>query len=379
MKKFLSALPALVFIGFVGVFSLAFFRPDREFSPRENRPLAGPPRFSAEGFFMPGWSAEQKENGFTKRFENYLTDQFFLRDNWITLKSLTELAAGKGDASGVYVGAEGLLVSRQERPPAGRVERNALSVEKLALEAGIPVYFTLVPGQADIWADRLPANAKNYSGRAVVEEALALVKSARYVDTFAALEARRSEDIFFATDHHWSALGAHCGYAALVREMGLEPAALGAPFEAIPGFYGTASSACGLFPGAGDTVLLYERCEGVRVTAFDGGEKEISVYDMAAAEGKDKYAVFFGGNYPRMVLQGTDEALPRLLLLKDSYANAELPFLAGHFSEIHVIDLRYFTGSVYKYIEENGIDAAAVSYSIGNFSTDDNLKKLYIK
>ena len=59
--------------------------------------------------------------------------------------------------------------------------------------------------------------------------------------------------------------------------------------------------------------------------------------------------------------------------MKDSYANCEIPYLCRNFSEIHVVDLRYYKESIAAYIENNGIDVAVVSYSVANFSEDTNI------
>ena len=64
---------------------------------------------------------------------------------------------------------------------------------------------------------------------------------------------------------------------------------------------------------------------------------------------------------------------PRLLIIRDSYADSLVPFLTPHFSEIHLLDLRYYKLSIADYIAQNGIDQALVLYSVPNFVTDSNL------
>ena len=82
--------------------------------------------------------------------------------------------------------------------------------------------------------------------------------------------------------------------------------------------------------------------------------------------------MFLGGNQPLAVVK-TGMAGERLLILRDSYADCMAPFLTGSFSEIHLIDLRYYRMSISDYVRENGIDAAAVVYSLKNFSEDRNV------
>ena len=59
--------------------------------------------------------------------------------------------------------------------------------------------------------------------------------------------------------------------------------------------------------------------------------------------------------------------------MRDSYSDALAPFLAQRFSEVHLLDLRYYRAPVSAYAAENGIDAICVLYSVQNFISDRNL------
>lgn len=62
---------------------------------------------------------------------------------------------------------------------------------------------------------------------------------------------------------------------------------------------------------------------------------------------------------------------PRLLLIRDSYSDSLTPFLTQSFSQIHLFDPRYNLSSIQGYIQDNGIDAVAVLYSIPNYIADE--------
>ena len=228
---------------------------------------------------------------------------------------------------------------------------------------------------AAVWQDRLPAHAQNADQQALIDEIYALTPSAAHVDVFSALSAHASEPIYFKTDHHWSSLGAYYGYAAISEAMELTPSKLPDPFLTRSGFFGTASSACGLRPGSGDTIELRVPAEAAQSVAVfeNSGEQSASLYDESALDKADKYTVFFGGNHPRVVIRSASASGGKLLYLKDSYANACAPYWTGSFSEIHLIDLRYYKKSIADYIAENGIDQVLVSYSLANFVSDSNL------
>ena len=263
--------------------------------------------------------------------ETYITDQFFARDAWVSLKAASERVLGKTDLNGVFVCRDGLLVQRFANPDDDRVRANAGYIESLAVSAGVPVTLALIPSAAAVWQDRLPAHAQNADQQALIDEIYALTPSAAHVDVFSALSAHASEPIYFKTDHHWSSLGAYYGYAAISEAMGLTPSKLPDPLLTRSGFFGTASSACGLRPGSGDTIELRVPAEAAQSVAVfeNSGEQSASLYDESALDKADKYTVFFGGNHPRVVIRSASASGGKLLYLKDSYANACAPYWTG--------------------------------------------------
>ena len=90
------------------------------------------------------------------------------------------------------------------------------------------------------------------------------------------------------------------------------------------------------------------------------------VYDMTKKDQKDKYAVYFGGNYGEVDIKVKNPDNDRtLLIVKDSFANSMVPFLMKDYAQIRMIDLRYFKKSVKKYLEENPADEVLVLYEMG--------------
>lgn len=102
-------------------------------------------------------------------------------------------------------------------------------------------------------------------------------------------------------------------------------------------------------------------------------EEARALYDFSYLEVKDKYSMFLGGQQPLAVVKTPNTEAPKLLIIRDSYTDSLVPYLTAHFSEIHLIDLRYYKFSASDYIAEHGIDTALVLYSVPNFVTDSNL------
>lgn len=130
--------------------------------------------------------------------------------------------------------------------------------------------------------------------------------------------------------------------------------------------------------GAKDSIEFYQRRDepAYTVSYNFGREQADSVYMERYLSRKDKYQVFLGGNHPEITIETAVHNGRRLLLLKDSFANALIPFLVNDFETIHVIDLRYYNGALSTYIAENQINEYMVCYNIKNFCEDKNLVKL---
>ena len=119
---------------------------------------------------------------------------------------------------------------------------------------------------------------------------------------------------------------------------------------------------------ASTEVINYSTGEAVKGT----------MYDKSFLDKKDKYSMFMGGNTPLVKITTKNTDAPKLLILRDSYTDSLLPFLQANFSEIDVMDLRYYKtqlmeSSVSDYVKDNGIDEVLVCYSVYNFGTDTNV------
>ena len=368
MKKAANLSIAAVFLGFIALFFvLRLCLPARDFSERENRYLQKRPAFSAASLF----SGE-----YTARFETYTTDQFPFRDAWTTMKARCELLSGKRENNGVFYCGDGVLIPRFDAPDADTIRENAGFVNDLADHVDAAVYFALIPGAVEVQSELLPKNAPGGGQNAVIEEAYA-VSNAVNVDMLAALAPHRDEYIFYRTDHHWTSLGAFYGYNALRETMGLAPVSPDAytPQTVTDAFYGTTYSSSGFSWVPPDAIDTFVREDGSAViTNYNTGEPlRTPLYDASFLAVKDKYSFFLGGNTPRLTVETGQTDKPRLCILRDSYTDSLLPFLLEDFSQIDLLDLRYFKNSVSEYINDGQFDMVLVIYSVSNFSTDANL------
>ena len=99
---------------------------------------------------------------FIDELEQYLTDQVPLRDDWVTLKIYLELAVGKRESGGVYIGRDKYLMDKFTSYSKKQLAANAAALaelqKKLAAE-DISMDTILVPVAAQVLTDKLPAYA----------------------------------------------------------------------------------------------------------------------------------------------------------------------------------------------------------------------------
>jgi hypothetical protein len=72
-------------------------------------------------------------------------------------------------------------------------------------------------------------------------------------------------------------------------------------------------------------------------------------------------------------IQTPVKSVGNLLLVKDSYANSFIPFLAQHYKKIVVVDPRYFYDDINDIIKANNISQVLFLYNGNTFFTDDSL------
>lgn len=367
MSKKYSYIIISIFCLFIfGISVLSLLLPEKEFSELENRYLASAPDFSVDSVM---------NGAFMKGAENYVSDHIAFRDKWVQGKALFERLSGKKENEGIYFAEDSTLIKRIDTPDEGQLEKKISYVNELKKNAGVPVYFGLIPTAAEVWGDKLPKNAPTADEKSIIEK-LYSISEAENIDVAEALDGHRDEEIFYRTDHHWTSLGAYYGACAVFEKMGIQELNV-EDYEqktVSDSFYGTLYSTSGAGWIEPDRIDTYVRNDNAEVFSYSGKETvKTGLYDESFLAKKDKYSYFMGGNKPLAVVKTQNSELPKLLLIRDSYSDSLVPFLTERFSEIHMIDLRYNKSSIKDYIEENSIDTVLVLYGFSTFAESGDL------
>ena len=363
----------LVFVVLIlGIAAVNLFIPSREFSENENRPLEQMPKVSVDMVIS---------GQFTSKFDTYANDQFVFRDGWVGLKTLSQLALLKKDNQRVFFGKGGYLFEVESKTDDEKLKKNAQAVSAFMkeLKSRYPSVYSSVmiaPTAEAVLPEKLPPLAPVNDQKQMFQTVMEMVgDSSRFINPFEALQsASEHQQVYFRTDHHWTAHGAYAAYTAWTEAVDLNPLESG-KFNVKTvsnAFYGTTYSKANLYTIHPDMVEIYEPVDSNPCSVvFDNGKSTLdSLYDWSFLEKKDKYSLFVGGNHALAQIDTGVHNGKHLLLIKDSYAHAFVPFLSNHFESITMVDLRYYKSALNTLMKENSVTDVLLLYNMTNFSQD---------
>ncbi len=235
----------------------------------------------------------------------------------------------------------------------------------------------------DIMDSQLPAFHDVYSDSEMMQRIQTICgEKVEWIDVQDALRDTARGDTFYRTDHHWTSRGAYQAYQTLSCAWGLIPAKE-AEYEiaSIPGFYGTTYSKSGLWATTADQIEIWnDRSVQSQVSIYDENKpfplEHESMFFETHLDAADKYPVFLDGNHG-LVKITSNASSGRLLVVRDSFAHCFAPFLARHFREIDLIDLRYFKEqTVSEYVKEQKYDRILFLYGLSSLAEDRSLQWL---
>ena len=350
---------------------LLFALPQRTYSENENRYLTT---------FQPPAVSSFLDTSMQQNLTDGASDQFAGRDIWMKFATALQRAVGFQDIGGVYFGKDGYYFERvlDSHLSESRYANNLRSIEQFACSYQTDVCFLPVPSKGYVLADLLPANAVLYQADKLYTQAGQILQQAGLSDLRPLFRPeQQAGQLFFKTDHHWTMDGAYQAYTAWskIHNRTAAPLAQFAPECASDAFFGTLYSKAPDFRAQPDHFNLPSKVPEAAVTI--DGKSHDTIYDLDKLDTKDKYAVYFGGNFGRIDIHMKNSQNQRtLLLIKDSFANSLVPFLMADYAQISMIDFRYFNKPVSELIREIHPDETLILYEISNFAQDTNFFKI---
>ena len=342
------------------------------FSENENRTLAVFPEVSFKSF---------KDEKLMTGIEKWFADRFYGREQWIKLRNGTERIIGKVDINGVFT-ANDRMMQIWTGYDKEFITKNLNAMNRFSEKfEGKQMCFLLAPTSQEVYSDLFPASAPIGSQSELLEFCRTGLDTIQTINVMPTMKLHADDYIYYRTDHHWTTFGAYLAYYDAAKAMGLKPSELN-DFDiehASGSFRGTLYSKT-LDDSVTPDIMDYYHFRtdrGIKLTINNG--KEIKTYDSLYfreyLDVKDKYSSFLGPNSPYMSIETGAEG-PTLLIFKDSYAHALIPFLTAHFSRIDVLDLRLINEGYSAYVDVNDYDSVMFIFNAITFSEGTDIRKL---
>lgn len=376
-KSWQSYITVIVFCLLIFGFTAAtILSPTVGFSETENRVLAEMPEVKIDTILS---------GDFESDYEEYLTDQFVMRNQWISLKTSVERLLLKRESKDIYFAKDDYLIEKHTGSYKTQMaQRNLAVLTEFAQQyeerfGQSHLSILIVPNAVDILQDKLPPFADPGGGNTYLEKIEKSLPEGVWFDGASVLREHTDEEIYYRTDHHWKTLAAFYVYQAWAKRQGyIVPELTDYEIQMVTDcFEGTIQSKLGIGT-EGDTIELFFPLTEYAYTVYRESTKktENSLYDYAALDTKDKYAVFLGGNESFLRIRTAAPNERKILVIKDSYANCFIPFMLGEFQEIDVLDLRYTNQRLSGILSEGGYTDILILYNASGFAEDMSISKL---
>jgi hypothetical protein len=372
------ALITIFLLTIFGFFIFTFVTPSKSMSLLENRNLAQRPDLNSENLLTGEYS---------KRFEQYYNDQFPMRDTFIETNSrINKNFLRQNIIDDVYVSDDGYLLSQIAEGTSADAKGIASGINELAddlAKKNIGVYTALMPNKPTMMENKFPSYFPSYGQKNMDLLYKELDENTHPIDSRATLEKHMNEDyMFFYSDHHWQAKAAFYAYQNVMSEI-IDKENMkdsisqyndyswelkGKPFYGSDARKTTSANA-----KKADKILVAELKKNHKPYVMKWGIKKRSgLYNTDFLTMEDlytnRYQAYLGGDFAQLTITNPNQTNnKKLLVIKDSYANAFVQFLVPHYKEIHVLDLRHYNKMpIEKYVVENKIDQIVLLNNINS-------------
>ncbi|MBR4027522.1 MAG: hypothetical protein IKJ01_08240 [Lachnospiraceae bacterium] len=325
---------ALIGIVFFGLSIFTWIKPADDFSISERRQLAQ----------FPTLNFETIQNGnFMEKFEIYTLDQFPFRETFRSLKAVVhKYIFAQSDNNNIYLADDS--IAKMEYPyNANAIQRTVNKFnrvyEKYMSESDVNVYYALIPDKNYFLAEESGHLSMDYN--ALYNDMAEGLPQMQYIE----IKDLLSIEDFYRTDTHWKQenildvakhLGESMGTPLFIESEEYETIKLNTPF------YGVYYGQLGL-PVEPDTLQYMDNPLFADCIIYDHeNQKEIPMYDLTLAKGRDPYEMFLSGSLSVITIENPNATTEKeLVIFRDSFGSSITPLLVEGYQKITMLDIRY--------------------------------------
>ena len=369
MKFRLNHYSALVFICiFIVTMSINLIVSDKAKSLSENRSLQQYPVMNMD---------EVLTGDYQSKLNTWFSDQFVGRDFFVHTKYLVSKWTGLKQIDNVFICKDRLIEDANDFNET-QFKRNVDAMNAFYTKyPSLRHTFVLAPNAVFVQKEYLPQDAEVLAKNEQFDYIYTcLATEVVRADIRATLNEHKDEYLYYKTDHHWTSLGAYYAFLSSSSSLGIGNANADNYdiYLGTDSFVGTLANKTGSV-GLKDTVELYvpKDLPEYVCTNVSTGKSSRTIYSSKGLSSNDAYTVFFGGNAGLIRLEMNNSSNKRLLVFKDSYANAYLQFLIPYYRTITIIDPRYYYDDVNRLIQSEVITDILYMYNTNTFVQDTSL------
>ena len=235
------------------------------------------------------------------------------------------------------------------------------------LGSGVKVYDIIVPLSSSVnLSEKELGQIGASDSKAAIDAMYAGMSGVTAVDAYSILREHSNEYLYFRTDHHWTALGAYYAYSVFCAVRGIPATPLSSyTVTTYDGFLGTHYSATGSTKLKADTITAYIPTATNVIHITDRGAARMkyskgivtpNIGAMYAAVGSQYNCFLLGDHALGEIHNETKADGSSILVVKESFGNAFVPFLVDSYEYVYVIDARYFDGNLVDFVTAHSVD-----------------------
>ena len=263
---------------------------------------------------------------------------------------------------------------------------------ELLTPEGITVYDLLIPTAIGIMLpDDIVAISSNYVNQGEAIERIFGMMSDKVVkvNCYENLRLHRDEYLYFRTDYHWNGPAAYYAYEVFCRMKGIEPIGMEErPKYEFGNFLGAlyflSTGKDPVIAETPDTVIAYDTKSNVSMYYVDRAGQTIHypvIQDVSNWNAGSKYNCFAGSDQPIAVFTNHDiNDGSACIVVKESYGNVLMSYLADHYQTVYEIDYRYWDGSLVEFAKEHNVTDVIFANNMamtGNSSQIGMIKRIF--
>lgn len=263
---------------------------------------------------------------------------------------------------------------------------------ELLTPEGITVYDLLIPTAIGIvLPDDIVAKSSSYvnQGEAIGRIFDMMSDKVVKVNCYENLRMHRDEYLYFRTDYHWNGPAAYYAYESFCQVKGIDPIGMeDRPKYEFDNFLGALyflnTGKDPVIAKTPDTVIAYDTKSNVSMYYIDRNGNKINypvIQDVSGWATASKYNCFAGSDQPLAVFTNHDlNDGSACIVIKESFGNALMSYIADHYQNVYEIDYRYWNGDLLSFAKEHGVTDVIFANNMamtGNSSQIGMIKRIF--